>query len=161
MSVQGLPTRNLPANSQICPDSSSFRPTYSSRKCMLSFKLSILVKSSMKFTVKSSFCKDSHPCKFSILLTLLSAKLRYRSALSFPKFSELKQLEIWHKLEEFRLVTNFLNLVVLEEKNLQLPATILNNVNPLEIKLMQCYLLQRGKFPFIVFCSFTEQIDCY
>ena len=40
----------------------------------------------MKFMVRSSFCRDSHRCRFSIFVTLLSAMLRYSSSLSLWRF---------------------------------------------------------------------------
>ena len=42
--------------------------------------------------------------------------------------------------------------VVLQVKNLQLPADISYELNILDILLMQCYFLQIGEHPLIVLC---------
>ena len=44
----------------------------------------------MKFIVRSSFCRLSHRCRFSIFVTLLRAMLRYSSSLSLCRFWSLE-----------------------------------------------------------------------
>lgn len=67
--VQGLPVRK------------------SSCKWTLHLRLSTLVKSPMKFNVRSNFCSDSHPPRFSIFSTLFIAKFRYSSFFNLARFS--------------------------------------------------------------------------
>lgn len=72
--VQGFPVKN------------------SSCKWMFSFKLSTLVNSPMKFNVRSSFCNDSQPARFSILSMLFIARFTYSSFFNLWRFSACKEI---------------------------------------------------------------------
>jgi hypothetical protein len=58
-----------------------------SLRWMFGTRLSTLVSSPIKLSVKSSFCSDSQPCKFSIRSTLFMARLRYSSFFNLWRFS--------------------------------------------------------------------------
>ena len=59
------------------------------REKMFPFRDSMLRRSSTstKFTVRSSLDSDSHPCRFSILFMLFSAKFKYLNSFNLPTFS--------------------------------------------------------------------------
>lgn len=54
---------------------------------MFPANLSTLVNSPMKFNVRSSFCSDSQPSRFSILATLFIARFKYSSFFNLLRFS--------------------------------------------------------------------------
>lgn len=54
---------------------------------MLCFRFSTLVKSPIKFSVKSSLLSDSRPSTFSILSMLFRARFKYSNFFNFDRFS--------------------------------------------------------------------------
>lgn len=79
----------------------------SSRNCTLPFKVSTLVKSPTKFNVRSNFCSDSHPSRFSIFSTLFMARFRYSSFFNLARFSGRLQGESEWKSEPGKSKLNY------------------------------------------------------
>lgn len=90
-SLSHLPVQGFPVRNNSC-------------RWMLRCKLSTLVNSPMKFNVRSNFCSDSHPSRFSIFSTLFIARFRYSSFFNLLRFSGWTQrrLENEWKLHEGR-----------------------------------------------------------
>ena len=120
---------------------------------------------STKFTVRSSFCKDSHLCRFCILVRLLTATLRYCSSCRSATLVLQMQLdnccqrESWaaqaHALHYFELV-KFLqpaDQVALQIQNFQMFAQVSEKLDLLNVQLVQRNFLQSCKDAIIVFSS--------
>lgn len=72
-----------------------------SRKWIFSFKLSTLVISPIKFNVRSSFCSDSHPFRFSTSSMLFIARFTYSSFFNLWRFSgwKVERKFLWNFFE--------------------------------------------------------------